>query len=71
MFININKSIHLSFCLFVDITVQVLDVTKSDAVKDFAEKIDKIDVLFNCAGLVLKKMLLMLVSYITEENDRK
>lgn len=35
-----------------NITVQVLDVTKSDAVKAFAEKIDKIDVLFNCAGFV-------------------
>lgn len=35
-----------------NITVQVLDVTKSDAVKVFAEKIDKIDVLFNCAGFV-------------------
>ncbi|CAG2240997.1 E1.1.1.30 [Mytilus edulis] len=35
-----------------NITVQVLDVTKSDAVKAFAEKIDKVDVLFNCAGFV-------------------
>lgn len=35
-----------------NITVQVLDVTKSDAVKAFAEKIDKCDVLFNCAGFV-------------------
>ncbi|XP_063405267.1 dehydrogenase/reductase SDR family member 6-like [Mytilus trossulus] len=35
-----------------NISVQVLDVTKSDAVKAFAEKIDKVDVLFNCAGFV-------------------
>lgn len=43
--------------IFVDITVQVLDVTKSDAVKAFAEKIDKCDVLFNCAGFVLLFLL--------------
>jgi len=42
-----------NYLIFVDITVQVLDVTKSDAVKAFAEKIDKCDVLFNCAGFVL------------------
>ena len=46
-----------NYLIFVDITVQVLDVTKFDAVKAFAEKIDKCDVLFNCAGFVLLFML--------------
>lgn len=35
-----------------NITIEVLDVLKSDAVKAFAAKIDKVDVLFNCAGFV-------------------
>ena len=34
------------------IKTQLLDVTNKDAIIDFANKIDKIDILFNCAGFV-------------------
>jgi len=34
------------------IETQLLDVTNKDAIIDFASKIDKIDILFNCAGFV-------------------
>ncbi len=35
-----------------DIQIEVLDVTNTEQIKDLISKIDKIDVLFNCAGWV-------------------
>ena len=35
---------------FSGITTRVLDVTKNDAILELAKELDKIDVLFNCAG---------------------
>lgn len=40
------------------IEIRVLDVTKSDAAKDLAADVDKIDILFNCAGIVLNGTIL-------------
>ena len=38
------------FGYFSGIQCEVLDVTNNAAVEAFAAKIDKVDVLFNCAG---------------------
>ncbi|KAK3096432.1 hypothetical protein FSP39_000054 [Pinctada imbricata] len=46
------------------IETHVLDVTKTDDVKAFLSKIDRIDVLFNCAGFVFNGTILD-----TEEKD--
>ena len=36
--------------ILIGIETHVLDVTKTDDVKAFLSKIDRVDVLFNCAG---------------------
>ena len=45
-----HSSIDICIISFSGITTRVLDVTKNDAILELAKEVDKIDVLFNCAG---------------------
>lgn len=59
--INLEKLQELKA---VGASCQVLDVTDSNAVQDFAKTVPKVDILFNCAGFVFHGTLLD-----TEEKD--
>ena len=39
---------HVS--IFAGITTKILDVTKKDAIENLAKDVERIDILFNCAG---------------------
>ena len=56
-----NFNIHL----LSGIETRVLDVLKKEDVEAFAKSIDKIDVLFNCAGLVIYVLTIHLFAYTT------
>ena len=45
-----HSSTDICIISFSGITTRVLDVTKNDAILELAKEVDKIDVLFNCAG---------------------
>lgn len=64
--IKTKSNLFLAFKIHLSISgiqKRVLDVTKSEDVKKFAEEFDRIDILFNCAGYGILVLCFIFASY--------